>query len=151
MALRDGARGRGTEAIIMARREGIEAHVDRQGETEADLMSADVGGIDIFTVHVLRDGNPSHRHTRNDAKLKAPKGSGYLMPSNAEKLRFLYFFLTRTSSVCSALLSIIRIHIHSLPHSNHLLPTHQLKPTLACQTANPIATSSPCTSTILPA
>lgn len=50
-ALHDGAHDRGIEAIIMiimAHREGNEAHTNRQGEIEADLMSADTAATDIL-------------------------------------------------------------------------------------------------------
>ncbi|CAD6585267.1 MAG: hypothetical protein ASARMPRED_002115 [Alectoria sarmentosa] len=55
MALHDSAQDRGIEAVIMAPREGNEALTSRQGETEADLMSADIGAIDIFLLWISRD------------------------------------------------------------------------------------------------
>ena len=55
IALHDGVQDRGIKFIIMARRAGNEAHINHQGETEADLMSAGIGGIDTFLLHMTTD------------------------------------------------------------------------------------------------
>lgn len=71
IALHDGAQGRGIGNIITARLEGNEARTNRQGEIEADLMSVDIGAIDILLHQILRD-EASHINIHRQHILKRP-------------------------------------------------------------------------------
>lgn len=50
----------------MLRRGGNEAHTNRQGEIEADLMSVDIGAIDNWFIHIMRDGAYHTKIFRHD-------------------------------------------------------------------------------------